>query len=179
MKKILWSVLGLGAVMVGAQVACMAAPTDSQTFTVNVPKRVSIAAPLVAPLPETLPLDQDTNVVFPNQLWSVKGNVKNGVAVTFKTTTVFTNGTYKRDVTLNLSAAVSPVGPGTWTVGAATDTTNYAATVSDEEAIVSASSNKVGSAGFNLGVEFVTSDFDQVAEGDYVTIVTGTVTENL
>ena len=47
MKKILWSVFGVGALLVGAQVAYTAPLTDTTTqkFTVTVPKRVSITAP--------------------------------------------------------------------------------------------------------------------------------------
>jgi len=85
---------------------------------------------------------------------------------------------YKRDARLSLSAAGTPTGPGVWTIGTATDATNYAASTPDNDATVSASSNRTGQASFNLGVEFLTVENDEVAEGTYSTVVTGTVSAN-
>lgn len=176
--KVLWGLMGVGALMAGAQLAYTAPLTDSasQTFTVNVPKRVSITAP-TSPAPLTLP-DSSNPLAFPGQAWQVKGNVRSGVSVNFKTTQAFvhtTENTYKRDAKLTL-ALTSSTGPATWTAGTLTDQTNYSG--ADEEALVSYSSNKVGQAVFDLGVEFLTVDIAEVAEGDYTTTVIGTVTEN-
>lgn len=177
MKKFLWSVLGVGALLVSTQVAYTA--TDSQQFTVNVPKRVTIQAPTPT-VAATLP-DSSATLAFPNQAWQVKGNVRNGVAVTFVVQQPFTNttdNTYKRDAGLTVAVG-STLGPATWTVaGTGSAQTNYAAAVPVNTATVSASSNRVGQAAFNIGVSFLTVDIAQVLEGDYVTTVVGTVTEN-
>ncbi len=177
MKKFLWSLFGVGALLVGAQVAYTA--TDSQLFTVTVPKRVTITKP-VAAVAATLP-NSSASLAFPNQAWQVQGNVTNGVGVTFVVQQPFTNttiGTYKRDAGLSVAVA-STSGPATWSVaGTGSARTNYSAAVPVNTATVSASSNKVGQATFNVGVSFLTVDIAQVATGDYVTTVVGTVTEN-
>jgi len=101
-----------------------------------------------------------------------------GVNVSFATGTAFvhtTDSTFKRDAQLGL-AINSSTGPATWTVGAATDVTNYDA--SDEVATVTASSDGVGSANFDLDVTFITDTFGSFAAGDYETTVTGTVSSN-
>ncbi len=178
MKKILWSVLGLGALLVGAQVAYTAPLTDtaSQKFTVTVPKRVSITAPVAQTA--TLP-DSSANLTFPAQTWQVRGNVVNGVAVTFVAQQPFTNTTdssFVRDAKVTIAVA-SHTGPATWTVaGTGSAQTDFASAVNT--ATVSASSNKTGQAAFNLTVDFLTVDIAQVAAGDYETTVVGTVTEN-
>ena len=105
MKKILWSVFGVGALLVGAQVAYTAplTATTTQKFTVTVPKRVSITAP--AAVTATLP-DSNANLAFPSQPWQVKGNVQLGVGVTFVAETPFTHTTdssYKRDARLSIT----------------------------------------------------------------------------
>jgi hypothetical protein len=181
MKKILWSVLGVGALLVGAQVAYTAPLTDTTTqkFTVTVLKRVSITAP--AAVSASLP-DSNANLAFPSQAWQVKGNIQLGVGVTFVAETPFihtTDSSYQRDAKLSVTLG-STVGPATWTIaGSGTAQTDYANVIPVTTATVSASSNKVGQAAFNVNVEFLTVDTAEVAEGDYQTTVRGTVTENL
>ena len=177
MKKFLWSLMGVSAFLVGAQVA-HSALTGTQTFSVVVPSNISITAP-ASPAALTLPDNSDLTLSFPAQSWAVKGNSRNGVAVTFAVAQPFVNASdtsYKRDARLSLSAAGTPTGPGVWTIGTATDSTNYAA--SDNVAAVSVTSNRTGQANFNLGVEFLTVENDEVAEGTYSTVVTGTVSAN-
>ncbi len=183
MKKFLWSLFGVGALLVSAQMAKTAPITasDSQTFTVTVPKRVSITAPN-AGVTRTLP-NSSATLAFPNQVWQVKRNVLHGVGVTFVVQQPFTNttdSTYKRDAGLTVAVASgSSTGPATWTVaGTGSAQTDYAAAVPVTTATVSASSDKVGQAAFNVGVSFLTVDINNVAEGSYVTTVVGTVTEN-
>ncbi len=175
MKKILWSLFGVGALAFGAQVAYTA--VDQQQYTVNVPQRITIDALGAANVTATLP-DSNATLAFPSQNWDVKGNVQPGVNVNFKTLQAFTNTTtpsFKRDARLSLGL-VSNTGPAVWTPGVLVDSTNYGG--GDEEALVSCTSNGVGRAVLSLGVEFLTVDIGQVAEGDYVTTVQGTVTAN-
>ena len=147
----------------------------TQTFIVRVPASISITAPSNVVLTH----DQSDNVqTFPNQQWTVKGNVQNGVLVTFATNQPFThtvNNTFKRDAKLNLALA-STQGPASWNITKVTDTTNYVAGVN--VAAVQASSTGVGRATFNLGVSFITDAYGTFAAGDYETVVTGTVTAN-
>ncbi len=175
MKKFLWSVVGVGALLVGAQVAYTA--SDSQQFTVNVPQRVTIQAPTPAVL-ATLP-DSSATLSFPTQVWQIKGNVRNGVTVNFKTLSAFVNTTdtsFKRDARLTLGG-VSKTGPANWfAAGSLTDVTNYVA--GDGEASVTIFSDNVGQAAQNVHVDFLTMDIAEVLEGDYVTTVVGTVTAN-
>jgi hypothetical protein len=142
---------------------------------VIVPQSISITAPVAAVITH----DQTDNPqAFSPQQWAVRGNSRNGVSVTFATTAPFTHtqdATFKRNARLSLFLGTVQ-GPAVWTVGIATDETNYA---QDENvAQVSASSTGVGRATFNLGVTFLTEDFGVFAEGDYVTTVVGTVAAN-
>ena len=182
MKKILWSVFGVGALLVGTQVAYTAPLTDTTTqkFTVTVPKRVSITAPVA--VTETFnPVVDATSHAFVAQTWQVKGNVQLGVGVTFVAETPFvhtTDSSYVRDAKLTVTLG-STTGPATWTVaGSGTAQTDYANASPVTTATVSASSNKVGQAAFNVAVEFLTANVAEVAEGAYSTTVRGTVTEN-
>jgi hypothetical protein len=95
--------------------------------------------------------------------------------VSFATTTPFVNSTdntFKRNAKLDLAVG-STAGPAAWTVGVATDTTNYAG--DDGIAQVTASSNGVGRASMNLTVSFIGGEFGDFAAGDYLTTVTGTI----
>jgi hypothetical protein len=149
--------------------------TASQTFTVTVPTNVSITAPSNVSLYHD---ETDNNQVFPNQSWTVKGNVQNGVSVSFATNQAFThttNASFKRNAKLDLATGTT-LGPATWTVTKATDTTDYVG--GNGVATVTAASNGVGRAAFNLGVTFITDSYATFAAGDYTTTVTGTVTAN-
>ncbi len=176
MKKYLVSAFALVAVLSLTSTSyAQTSATASQTFTVRVPANVSITAPSNVLINHDT---TDTNQVFPNQSWSVKGNVQNGVSVSFATNHAFvhtTDSSFKRNAKLDLAVA-SSTGPATWTVTKATDTTDYA--TSANVASVTASSNGVGKASFNLGVTFITDVFGTFAAGDYATTVTGTVTAN-
>ncbi len=178
MKKFVWSLMGVGAFLVAAQVA-QSALTDNQKFTVTVAKNVSITAPVADQSVPMADPESNANVSFPAQVWNVKGNTHTGVAVTFSTDQAFTNTTdsaYKRDAQLTLAEA-SHTGPATWTIGGTgTDSTDYAG--GDGVATVTVTSDKPGQANFNLTVDFLTVDAAQVAEGDYEMTVTGTVSEN-
>lgn len=148
------------------------AQTGNQGFKVVVQPSLSITAPAAISLTH----DQTDNPqAFPDQAWVVRGNVRNGVTVTFATAAPFVHSednTFKRNAKLDL-AVDSTQGPATWQVDTATDTTNFAA--NDNVAQVAASSNGVGRANLNLKVTFVTEDFSLFAAGDYVTTVTGTI----
>jgi hypothetical protein len=155
--------------------AASAQTTANQTFTVRVPTNISITAP------SNVLLDHDeteNNQSFPNQSWAVKGNVQNGVTVSFATNQAFTHttdNTQKRNAKLDLALASSN-GPATWNISKATDTTDYAN--NDGEASVQVSSNGVGRANFNVAVTFITNGYGTFLAGDYQTTVTGTVTAN-
>jgi hypothetical protein len=160
-----------------ASLACLsstlhAQTTGTQNFTVSVPSSISITAPTAASITH----DQTDNPqAFPAQTWLVKGNNLAGVNVTFETGSAFvhaTDNSFKRNAKLDLAVGTTQ-GPATWTVGTATDTTNYAS--NDGVAQVTASSNGVGRANLNLTVSFLTEEFGTFAAGNYVTTVTGTV----
>lgn len=146
-----------------------------QKFTVTVPSNISITAPVNTALTHD---ETDNNQAFPSQTWMVKGNVLNGVSVSFATNQAFTHETepsFKRNAKLDLVKGAS-LGPATWTVTKATDTTDFAA--ADGVASVTASSNGVGRSEFNLSVTFITDSYGTFAAGNYSTTVTGTVTAN-
>lgn len=151
------------------------AQTASQAFRVVVPSSLAI----VAPAGQIMTHDQtDSNQTFSRQRWTVKGNVANGLAVTFATTTPFvhdTNAAMRRDAQLSLELAGSS-GPATWKVTTAADATNMA--TSDNDARVAATSNGVGKANFDLIVTFVTGEFGTFASGNYNLTVVGTVAAN-
>ena len=202
MKKFLWSVFGVGAMLVGAQAVYSA--VDSQQFTVSVPKRVSITAPTADQTKVYTGADlaaaelvADDTFTFAPQLWAVKGNVKNGVTVDFEMGP-FSNVVSPFDPvgpgTLDDVAAVmafqdgglsvavaSNTGPATWVLDgtSAVASSNYAAvSPASPNAIVSYKSNRVGQADFNVTVAFLATDLNAVVAGDYITTVVGTLTEN-
>jgi hypothetical protein len=148
----------------------------TQGFQVIVPTTISITAP-----PTTAVITHDrsnNNQTFPAQNWVVRGNIPNGVHVTFSTSSAFVNTldkTSKRNVQLGLGVD-STQGPGHWKVSQATDTTNYLA--NDEIAQVAAISTGAGSANFNVSVTFVTENFDLFTAGNYEVTVLGTVAAN-
>ena len=151
------------------------AQNASQAFRVAVPSSLAI----VAPVGQQLTHDQtDNNQAFSKQRWTVKGNVSNGVVVTFVSATPFvheTNGTMRRDALLGLELA-GKTGPADWTVTKAADATNISG--NDNDASVAASSNGVGRANFDLSVTFVTGEFGTFAAGNYNLTVVGTVSAN-
>ena len=162
------------SVLIGSATTVMA-QTDSQKFTVVVPSNLSITAPADISITHD---ESDADQTFATQQWVVKGNELNGVSVSFATDQAFkhsTEPTYKRNVKLDLSVA-SSLGPATWSISQATDTTDYIG--ADEVATVAASSNGVGRATFDLAVTFITDSFGTFASGNYETTVTGTVTSN-
>lgn len=158
--------------------ALLAAPAYSadQSYKVIVPGRMVIAA---ANASASLTHDEtDDDQGFDPESWTVKSNKRNGVTVTFSTGSAFVNATdssYKNDVTLTL-ATTSTVGPATWTVDTATDTTDFGG--GDEVATVQASSDKPGMATFDLTCTCLVGSFWDMLEGDYNMTVTGTVTAN-
>ncbi len=188
--------------LVGAQAVYSA--VDSQQFTVSVPKRVSITAPMAdqtkvytgADLAAAELVGDDT-FTFTPQLWAVKGNVKNGVSVDFEMGP-FSNVVSPFDPVGpgvlddvaavmafqdgGLSVAVaSNTGPATWVLDgtSAVASSNYAAvSPASPNAIVSYKSNRVGQADFNVTVAFLATDLNAVVAGDYITTVVGTLTEN-
>jgi len=201
MKKILWSLFGVGALLAGGQ--AYSALTDSQQYTVSVAKNVSLTAPAppvgsatnaltktytVADLDAAASVADDT-YIFPSQTWKAKGNVKHGVSVQFDMAAFAhqTDSTIGQDGTLSVGLA-STNGPATWTLTspAATATTNFGNTTTVGGVVtpapiaarVSYSSNRVGQADLSVGVTFLASDINAVAAGDYVTVVYGTLTEN-
>lgn len=165
----LFALLILAPVVASAQSA-------NQGFTVVVPGRMEIA--VVNATVSHVHDETDNDQTLAAEQWSVKGNKKNGVTVTFSTGSAFTNTTdssYKSDASLLLATA-STTGPGTWTLDTATDTTNYSG--GDEIATVQASSDKPGRATFNLTCTCMVGSFWDMLEGDYDMTVTGTVTAN-
>lgn len=149
--------------------------TASQAFRVVVPSSLAI----VAPAGQIITHDQtDTNQSFARQRWTVKGNVANGVAVSFATNTPFihdANSAMRRDAQLNLELAGSS-GPANWTVTTPMDATSVGS--SDNDARVAATSNGVGKANFDLLITFVTGEFGTFASGNYNLTVVGTVAAN-
>ncbi len=94
--------------------------------------------------------DQSNNPqAFPEQAWIVRGNVRNGVTVTFATATPFVHtedDNFKRNAKLELALGTRQ-GPATWNVDTSSDTTDFAS--NDNIAQVTASSNGVGRANLN------------------------------
>ena len=170
------TIVGALAICAATGLSVHADTNASQGFRVIVPTTISITAP---PTTAVITHDRsDNNQPFPAQNWVVRGNVPNGVNVTFSTGSAFVNTldiTAKRNVQLGLGVS-STQGPGSWTVSPSTDTTNYLA--NDEIAQVAASSNGSGSANFNVLVTFVTEDFDLFTAGNYEVTVFGTVAAN-
>jgi hypothetical protein len=149
--------------------------TANQTLKVIVPTSVSISAPSAATITHN---ETNSAQAFPAQQWVVKGNAKSGVNVSFSTGSAFVNkddATQKRDAKLTLAIG-DTAGPGTWTLGNPSDTTDYSK--NDEVAQVTASSNGVGRANLNLTVEFQTVEYGLFAAGEYSTVITGTVAAN-
>ncbi|RLS58116.1 MAG: hypothetical protein DWH91_03265 [Planctomycetota bacterium] len=190
MKKFLWSLCGVGAFVVGAQFA-YTATTGSQQYTVSVGKNVNIVAPTepmlktytVADLEAAEAVTDDT-YAFTAQTWAVKGNVKDGVTVDFGMAP-FLNMDYPTDnITQDGRLAVSKVtqnGPATWTLESASGSADTDAANVDpaaRNAAVQFSSDGVGQATFDVTVTFLASDINAVVEGEYVTTVSGTITEN-
>ena len=177
-----WFVLS-AAFLVSASNVNAQQNSANQTFIVRVPASIAITAPPNVSITH----DQSDNVqTFPNQQWTVKGNVQNGVLVSFATNKPFTyvdytgsekkkGAAYQRDARLNLGLAGTQ-GPASWVITKPTATTNYLA--GNGVATVQATSSGVGRATFNLLVSFITDSFGTFAAGDYETVVTGTVTAN-
>jgi len=172
MKKIL--TIAVAVALLPAS-TLFAQTTASQQFTVTVPTSISITAPSDVVITHN---ESDNDLAFPSQSWVVRGNTTAGVSVSFSTDQAFTHTTdssFQRDAQLGLAVG-SSAGPATWTVGTASDTTDY--DNGDGVATVQALSNGVGSANFDLAVTFVTDIYGSFAAGDYETTVTGTVSSN-
>ncbi len=150
---------------------------DSQQFRVNIPVRLSIAAPPTDQI-RGYPGTGSANVLFAPQTWRARSNAALGANIILETATAFrhvTTTTSKRNARLDLSL-VSSTGPATWTVNTATASTNYAA--GNEQARVRMSSNREGGATFRLWVTFITGAPGSLQEGDYTTTVVGTISAN-
>lgn len=175
MKKSVVRTLSFVAICAGFFTNAHGQTTGSQTFTVSVPQNISITAPAAVGLTH----DQSDNPqAFPAQAWTVRGNSLGGVNVSFATSNAFTHATdptFKRDAKLNLALGTVQ-GPALWTIAVPQDQTNYL--TGDGVAQVTASSNGVGRASFNLAVTFITEEFGTFAQGDYTTTVVGTVAAN-
>lgn len=150
--------------------------SGDQTFTVIVPTSISITPPNNAvELTHDL---SDSTQAFPPQTWLVRGNVGAGVTVTFTAETPFIHATdpnSKRDLQLGVAVG-SKQGSANWTVGTATDATNYSGGTNN--ATVTVSSNGAGRASLNLSVGFITEEFGTFTNGNYVSTITGTVAAN-
>ncbi len=169
-KKIVVSFVAAAALV--SFVSDSAQAQNSQVLKVIVPASVSIVAPAAATITHN---ETDAPQAFPAQVWAVKGNSTNGVNVSFATTTPFVHSvdaSFKRNAKLDLAVGTTQ-GPAAWTVGIASDTTNYV--INDGIAQVTASSNGVGRANMNLTVSFITEEYGVFAAGDYLTTVTGTI----
>ncbi len=165
----------IAIVSVAARPANGQTATASQNYSVIVPPSISIVAPSNQVITHDL---TDNNQTFPLQTWTVKGNLANGLNVSFATTHAFTHSSdanSKRNAQLGLALASSQ-GAGRWTITKATDATNFAS--GDELAEVTAVSDGVGRANFNLSVTFVTEEIGLFAAGDYSTTIVGTVSAN-
>jgi len=172
-KKFVFSCFCTAALIGFASSDAMAQTSGSQTFKVIVPPSLSIVAPTSAVV--ITHNETDAPQAFPAQVWAVKGNMLNGVNVSFATATPFvhsTNNTFQRNAKLDLALGTVQ-GTAAWVVGTASDVTNYVG--NDGIAQVTASSNGVGRANFNLTVSFITEEYGLFAAGDYLTTVTGTI----
>ena len=173
------SILRCAAAIVPLFAICNVASAQvsgNQAFIVNVPANLSITPPNAG---VSLTHDEtDSDQIFPNQAWQVRANSRLGATVVFSTNQAFTHtldSTFVRDARLDLAIS-SASGPANWTIGAASDQTDYAS--ADGVATVQAQSDRPGQAVFDLTVTFVTTQWDTLASGDYLTIVTGTLSAN-
>lgn len=178
MKKVLWNLMGFAALAMGVEWAYGA--SDSQTFTVSIPKRVTITAPTPTVV-KILTTSQLTgsDVVFATQTWNVKANTRTGVKVDFDTLP-FNNTThsgYKQNAKLDVALG-SITGPAAWTRLSAAGPATTDFTAASPGVRISYSSNRNGNSDFVVSMTFVAPDLSVVMEGDYVTSVVGTVTEN-
>ncbi|MCA9050667.1 MAG: hypothetical protein KDA89_18140 [Planctomycetaceae bacterium] len=138
----------------------------------RVPSVLSITAPTDA-LVDTTSDQTDGNKAFTAGNWAVKCNAANGATVRLTAQSPFTNGTSERDAQLDLSIAS---GNPTWSVGTATDSTDYATSVDTAE--VTASSSKPGAGQLALTVTFINTTYADLTQGDYVMTVQGTISAN-
>ncbi len=151
------------------------AQSDTQTFDVTVPSRVTITAPAA-----TVTLaegNSDTDTVFAAQTWTIVCNGDSGGTATFSTANVFVhtvNASRRADVQLDL--ALGTTVEGDWAVTTASDTSDYSA--SDLTASVAAASSQPSDAELDLTVRFKNSNSSLLASGTYQVVVTGTLVAN-
>lgn len=148
--------------------------TDSQQYSVAVDPLVSISA-----VNATVSINHDTNdtnQVFPSQLWNAFCNNSAGATVTFTTASAFQNvvgaTTYTRHATLDLALGAN-VDAG-WAIDTATATTS----AGNETVSVGASTSGPGSAELSLTVTFLDTDYSTLPSGTYAMTVDGLITAN-
>ena len=145
--------------------------TDSQQFTVVVGDAIDISAPAAVSINHNL---ADVDQPFSQQAWGVYTSNPTGAVVTMDMGRFIhsTDPTYFRDASMDL-AVLSSDATAAWTVGTASDTTVATGTAS-----VGASSSGPGTGSLGLTVVFLETDASTLASGDYVSVVTGTITNN-
>ena len=145
--------------------------TDTQTFTVVVGDAVDISAPSDVSITHNL---ADSNQVFNEQVWNVFTTNASGAVVNMSMGRFINqaNASFFRDASMAL-AVLSSDSTATWTIDTANDSTAGSGTAS-----VGASSTGPGVGTLGLTVEFIETDASTLASGDYVSVVTGTITNN-
>lgn len=160
--------------------AAQGLPTDSQTFEVYVPPRLTGRVAIQGPVNIRIYHDgTDNDQTFTDQRWNVGCNNARGARVTFETRSAFrlTGGgaPIERDARIELGI-LSSEAPAGWTVTVPVAQTNYTGPPAASRVSVAAESFAPGDATFNLRVHFITDDFATLRQGDYNMRVVGTIT---
>lgn len=168
--------LALAALVIAGSQIAHAETTARQSFLVNIPRRLTIAAPPVAAQAE---MDQDAvQVALPSQLWTVASNARDGATVRLSTLQSFHNladDTIRRDAELEVRIQ-NQTESGAWSVSTSSATTDHLR--GQEEASVELRSTGPGTAEIRLNVTMRSSEDQFTPSGDYVTTVVGTITAN-
>ena len=148
-----------------------ATDTDTQQFTVVVGDAISITAPAGVSINHNM---ADVDQPFAQQAWNVYTSNSLGADVTLDMGRFFhtTDPSYFREGQLEVAVLSSDTTAG-WTTGTASDDT-----ISTGIASVDASSAGPGSGQLGVTVTFLETDASTLASGDYVAVVTGTITNN-
>lgn len=173
-----WNLLAAASAIVAVTLAVavpVRAAEDTERFVVKVLPVLSITSPATQ---VNLNHDgKDEPQEFPTQEWLVSCNAPNGATVVFETDQAFTNDlgpgkVFKRNASLSL--AIKAGTGAAWSVTGASAQTDHGN--GSEVVSVTADSNNPGDAVFNLDVELLETSFADLAAGDYVMTVKGTLT---
>jgi hypothetical protein len=158
--------------------AAQAQVQASQTFSIRIPPKITVASP--APAVVLSHSGSGSDQVVAVQRWDVHTNLPGGASVTFSTAQAFTHTTHaaaKRDAQIELMVASADARAG-WIVPVASDRTYHRRTVGDEPATVRAVSHGPGKAAFEIVVTCLEDPNEPFEQGEYALTVVGTVTAN-